>query len=59
MITTFHKNYLKKLILILSPINSILPIAKLTTKPMAKPLNIAKRKHDQPPKTSIKQIKNV
>ena len=44
IISTFHKNYLKKLIIISLLIDSALYMAKPTAKPIAKQLNIAKKK---------------
>ena len=51
IISTFHKDYLEKLIVILPPINSTLPIAKPIIKPFIK---ILKRKQDQSAQNFIK-----
>ena len=45
IISTFHKNHSKKLIAMLLPIDSTLPIAKSIAKPIANSLNVIKKKH--------------
>ena len=54
MFSTFYKNYLKKSTIMSLPIDFTPPMAKLPSKPMAKLLNVAKRKYGRLAKVSIK-----
>ena len=57
MINNFNKDYLENPIVTLLSIDPALPIPKLTTKPISKPLNAKKRKYGRPVKAFVKQIK--
>ena len=59
MISTFHKDYPKKLIITLLLINSVLPIVKLIAKLVTKRVNAIKKKCDRLTKAFVKQIKEV
>lgn len=59
MIITFHKDYLEKPTITWLPIDYIPPITKSISKPIAKLLNVAKRKHSQPAKAFLKQTREI
>ena len=56
LISSFHKDHPKKPIATFLPINSALPMAKPTVKPLAKA--ITKQKRGQPANSASKQVKN-
>lgn len=59
MISTFHKDHPEKLTAMLSLIDSALLMVKSIATLIAMLLNVVKRKHSQPAKAFLKQIRDV